>query len=75
MTLQLTIEGMSCGHCSARVLKALNDVPGVSGVKVSHQKGSAQIKGDDLDQDTIRKAVEEAGYTVTDMKEKRGLFG
>lgn len=75
MTLRLTIEGMSCAHCSARVLKALTDLPAVSGAKVSHQKGSAQVKGDALDEDTLRKAVEEAGYSVTAIQEKRGLFG
>lgn len=39
--LNLTIEGMSCGHCVARVTKALAGVPGVE--VISAIVGSAQI--------------------------------
>lgn len=73
MTLLLTIEGMSCAHCSTQVLEALTQLPGVRSVKVS--KGSAQVKGEELDQDTICKAVEEAGYAVVDIREKESFLG
>lgn len=75
MTLLLTIEGMNCGHCSEQVLKTLTAIPGVHSAKVSHIKGSAQIKGEALDQDTICSAIQEAGYIVSDIKQKIGLFG
>jgi Copper chaperone len=64
MTETIKIAGMSCGHCSARVAKALNALPGVH-AEVSHESGSATITADVLppEADLVR-AVEAAGYTV-----------
>ena len=64
----LTVEGMSCGHCSARVEAALNAVPGAK-AKVDLAKKTATVKGCD-DKDALIRAVTEAGYNVTDVKEK-----
>lgn len=38
MTKTMNIEGMMCGHCEARVKKALESVDGVSGAVVSHEE-------------------------------------
>ena len=64
----LHIAGMSCGHCSARVEKALNGVPGVS-AQVDLEKAQAivTVQGDVPDQDLVT-AVTEAGYEVTDIQ-------
>ena len=69
----LTIEGMTCGHCAARVEKALNALPGVK-TKVNLSKKQAAVFGDATDEH-LTKAVEEAGYKVTSVAEKKGLFG
>lgn len=61
----LNIEGMSCAHCSARVEKALNALDGVE-AKVSLEEKTAQVKlTGEVSDDTLKKAVEEAGYEVT----------
>ena len=68
MTKTMTIEGMSCSHCSSRVEKALNAIPGVK-AEVSLEKKTATITlsgeaGDEM----LKKAVEDAGYTVISLK-------
>lgn len=66
MTKTVKIEGMSCGHCSAAVNKALSAVDGVSQVDVSLEEKQAKVtlSGGDVSDDTLRQAVEDAGYEV-----------
>jgi copper chaperone len=68
---KIRIRGMSCQHCVMSVTKALTDLPGVKNVRVDLVKGEATFeKGQDLAPDQIRKAIEGAGYTLTDMGEE-----
>ncbi|MCH5277334.1 MAG: heavy metal translocating P-type ATPase [Desulfovibrionaceae bacterium] len=61
----LQIEGMSCGHCSARVKKALEDVDGVSQAVVSHERKNAVVTlSRDVPDDVLKQAVEAQGYQV-----------
>ena len=63
--ITLTVEGMSCGHCSARVEKALNAIEGVS-AKVDLQAKSAAITyPDTVTVDALKAAVTDAGYSVS----------
>lgn len=62
MTKTMVIQGMSCGHCSARVEKALNALEGVIAV-VDLEAKTAAITGDAAD-DVLKQAVEDAGYEV-----------
>jgi len=65
----LTVEGMSCAHCSARVEKALNAIDGVE-ASVSLEEKSAKVKlTGAVSDETLKKAVEDAGYEVTGIKE------
>ena len=66
MTKTMTIEGMMCTHCSGRVEKALNDLPGVTAT-VNLEAKTATVTGEVSD-DTLRKAVTDAGYEVVDIK-------
>jgi copper chaperone len=61
----LEIDGMSCQHCVMRVKKAIGQLPGVSDSQVD--VGTAKITYDEtkVQKDALRKAVEEAGYKVT----------
>lgn len=62
----IMIDGMSCGHCSGRVEKALKELPGVSAATVSHEDGTARVTVDStLSDDALRNAVIDAGYQVT----------
>ncbi|MBD5162871.1 MAG: heavy metal translocating P-type ATPase [Oscillibacter sp.] len=63
MTKTMKIEGMMCAHCSGRVEKALNDLPGVT-ASVDLAAGTATVNGDVSDE-LLTKAVTDAGYTVT----------
>ena len=60
----LRIEGMSCGHCSARVEKALNALEGVE-AKVDLAAKTAHIElKQDVSDEILKKAVTDAGYEV-----------
>ena len=64
-TLDVKIEGMTCGHCEMSVGKELSKLAGAKDVKVSAQQGSAHLTVDDsVDQAAIAAAVEEAGYKL-----------
>ena len=58
---QYNVTGMSCAACSARVEKAVNQVPGVTSCSVSLLTNSMGVEGDAVPADIIR-AVTDAGY-------------
>ncbi|MCD8069461.1 MAG: heavy metal translocating P-type ATPase [Lachnospiraceae bacterium] len=65
MTKTMKIEGMMCGHCEARVKKALEALPQVESALVSHEAGTAVVTlSAELDNAALQKAVEEQDYTV-----------
>lgn len=65
METTIKIEGMMCPHCEGRVKKALEAIDGVSEAIVSHTAGNAKIThNESVSVDTLKKAVEEAGYKV-----------
>ena len=63
--MTLRIDGMSCGHCVARVEKALSKLDGVSVGRVGI--GSAEIDYDPARTTfaSIREAIDDAGYTAS----------
>ena len=66
MSCKLSIEGMMCPHCEAHVKNALNAVPGVEVLQISHQTNSAEIKrAADVTDEALSEAVKNAGYTLT----------
>ncbi|HFD92798.1 MAG TPA: heavy-metal-associated domain-containing protein [Gammaproteobacteria bacterium] len=61
---RIKIEGMTCGHCTGAVEKALARVPGVAAVlSVSLEDGEAQIEGEAAPEQLIA-AIEEEGFTA-----------
>lgn len=65
MKKTITIEGMSCGHCTGRVQKALEALEGVESVEMSLEQKTAVVAGQsDIADESLRTAVEEAGYEV-----------
>ena len=65
MTKTMKIEGMMCGHCEARVKKALEAVAGVSEAVVSHETGTAVVTlSEAVSDDVLKKAVEDQDYKV-----------
>jgi len=61
---QIKIEGMTCGHCSARVKAALSAVPGVATADVDLAKEVAIVEAASVDDALLRAAVADAGYRV-----------
>ena len=62
------IDGMMCTHCTGRVEKALNDLPGVEATVDLDSKSAAVTCTPDVSNDTLRQAVEDAGYHVTGIR-------
>ncbi|MGI5825679.1 MAG: metal-transporting ATPase, partial [Bacillota bacterium] len=68
MKKEMVIEGMMCGHCSARVENVLNAIDGVT-AKVDLEKKTAYIElSKDVSDDVLKNAVVEADYEVVSLK-------
>ena len=66
MKKTLHVEGMMCGHCEARVKKALEALPAVDAAMVSHEAGTAIVTlNAEVSDADLKKAVEDQDYKVT----------
>ena len=66
MKKTLKVEGMMCGHCEARVKKALEALPEVDEAVVSHEAGTAIVTlNAEVADDVLKNAVETQDYKVT----------
>ncbi|MGN0803782.1 MAG: heavy metal translocating P-type ATPase [Candidatus Coproplasma sp.] len=67
----VSIDGMCCEHCAKRVEKVLSAVSGVVSADVKLKKKIAVIRSrEEISDEEIKKAVTEAGYTVTGIESK-----
>ena len=67
MDKTIYIEGMACGHCSARIEKALNAIPGVRATVDLDAKCAHVVLTQEVSEQVLRDTVEAEGYTVTDI--------
>lgn len=68
MEKKMTINGMMCGHCEARVKKTLEELDGVIEAVVSHENGTAILSlSKEIDNEVLKKAVEDQGYEVSEI--------
>ena len=66
-TTVLSVEGMMCGHCAARVEKALAAVKGVESVTVDLEKKTVSVVATArTSAEQMKKAITDAGYTVAE---------
>jgi copper chaperone CopZ len=65
ITRTLTLEGMSCGHCVARVNKALSALPGVTVEDVKVGSARIRFEPDRTSMERIASTLDDAGYPVT----------
>ena len=67
-TVELSINGMTCGHCVASVTEELSEVPGVLNVEVILNSGATSkataVTNTDLDDHALRDAVSAAGFEL-----------
>ena len=59
----IKVDGMMCGHCEARVKKALEDLSFVAEAKPSFEKGTVEIKlASKANENDMKKAIEDNDY-------------
>ena len=69
MTKTMNIEGLMCGHCEARVKKALEALDAVSEAAVSHESGTAVVTlSSDISDEKLKETVEAEDYKVTSIQ-------
>ena len=62
-TVDLEVQGMSCGSCVNHVTRALKPIPGVTDVTVDLQSGHVRVRGNlDAGEAPLVAALTEAGY-------------
>ncbi|MFA5577622.1 MAG: copper ion binding protein [Tissierellaceae bacterium] len=64
----LTVEGMTCMHCVMAVKNAVGALAGVNKVEVDLESKKVNVEGEDLKDNLITEAIEEAGYEVLEIK-------
>ncbi len=64
MKKEIVIDGMSCGHCSGRVIDALNKLDGVSAQVDLQSKTATVTLQKDVSDEVLVKAITDVGYTV-----------
>lgn len=69
MKKKIIVEGMSCGHCVNHVKNALEELSGVTSVTVDLESKTAVVEASgDLSDETIKAAIEDAGYEVVSVE-------
>ena len=69
MKKTMKIQGMMCGHCEARVKKALEALAQVEEAEVSHESGTAVVTlSGEIADNELKAAVEAQDYTVTEIQ-------
>ena len=71
-TVELYVDGMTCSHCVASVTEELKEVEGVSNVEVILKANKTSLvpvhTQTGVDDDALKDAISEAGYTLTEIK-------
>ncbi len=66
-TIEMDVNGLVCAFCAQGIEKTLKSLPATEAVFVSLENRIVAVKlrdGNDIDDDTLRKAIKDAGYTV-----------
>jgi copper chaperone CopZ len=62
MEITYTVSGMSCAHCKAAVEGEVGRVPGVDSVVADLDSKLVVVRGEALEDEALRAAIDEAGY-------------
>jgi copper chaperone len=60
--LTYSVPGVSCAHCRAAITEEVETVAGVREVEVDLEAKRVRVLGEGVDQASVRRAIEEAGY-------------
>lgn len=55
---------MTCGHCADAVTREVSAVDGVRSVDVTVETGTVVVHGENVDDEAVRAAIDEAGHEV-----------
>jgi copper chaperone len=64
MEVTYTVSGMSCAHCKAAVEEEVGRVPGVESVNADFVSKLVVVRGEGLEDEALRAAIDEAGYAA-----------
>ena len=64
MEITYTVSGMSCGHCKAAVEEEVARIQGVAFVNADLDSKLVVVRGDGLEDEAVRGAIDEAGYVA-----------
>jgi copper chaperone len=62
MEITYAVSGMTCGHCKAAVEEEVGHVPGVESVSADLDSKLVVVRGEALEDEALRAAIDEAGY-------------
>ena len=60
----ISVSGMSCNGCEQNVENALQKLDGVNRVEADHGGDTVEVVVDDVADDDVHAAIEQAGYDV-----------
>jgi copper ion binding protein len=63
-TTTYQVTGMTCGHCVQAVTSEVSAIDGVTDVQVDLESGRVDVTGENVTEDDVRAAVDEAGYAL-----------
>jgi copper chaperone CopZ len=63
-TTTYQVTGMTCGHCVQAVTSEVSAIDGVTDVQVDLASGRVEVTGEDVTEQAVRAAVDEAGYAL-----------
>ncbi len=70
----IVVSDMCCKKCAERIERKLRLLEGVSGAKANFKKGLVMVESTLLDEE-LSACVVDAGYTVTEVRLRKGIFG
>jgi copper chaperone len=62
--MELSVQGMTCGHCEAAVERAVRGVDPAAAVTIDRAAGRVRIDNATADPAALRQAIEAEGYQV-----------
>jgi copper chaperone CopZ len=65
---EITISGMTCGHCVKAIIKALGGIPGLTLDEVQVGKATIQVDESKVSDELLKTAVEQAGYQIVSIQ-------
>ncbi len=70
----IVVTDMCCGKCAERIERKLRLLEGVTGAKANFKRGIVNVEST-LSDEELSRCVRDAGYTVTEVRVRKGLFG